>query len=223
MSLTAELTPYDAEEAERQRAAREQEQAAKRERVTARRKARLRESRTGLTEASRVPLHVGSVGSLSAAASQLGFRAVELSESRARLEHPAGEFVEIRRRGSKTEVLSRKGARAVREIVRQHTISTAVEHCRKLGYEVRARRLPGGEVQIEGIERQPAAGQQARVEVEVRPDGRLTVDVRCVEGEACGRIVSELSQAVGAVSETSRRKPEFFRQSSEAQRTKQRT
>lgn len=167
-----------------------------------------------LDDIVRVPLHISMLDNLVQAAKGVGYKPISLDSSRVRLEKPNGDLVFLQRQGDKVEALATAlHTCSIQEIVRQHSLTRATEHLKNRGMELRVSTLKNGELQIEGIDRwKTTSGKPAKVDVTIKNDGRLTVDVNGVTGKKCEQIVSEIAQAVGAVYEDVWRKPEYFQQ-----------
>ena len=110
---------------------------------------------------------------------------------------------------------------SIESLVQRHTLDRVVEHLAERCTDVKTMVLSSGEVQILAKERDRGApGGAAEIKAQVRPDGRLWVDVDKVKGNRCTRIVSDIARAIGAEVESMRRKEACFQLPGEPTRTK---
>ena len=115
-------------------------------------------------------------------------------------------------RGSgKLDVVATSARQSVAEVLRHHVGARARQQLASAGYVVRSHALPNGEVEIVANEKGMHSGRdRALVNARIFPDGQMVVDVDCVAGSRCEKVVSDLAQAVGAEVTGTTRKAAYF-------------
>lgn len=183
---------------------------------------RLRAERVAGARAPRletIALRLADPAALVQAAERLGYTRVQGATGAGRapvlLHAPTGERVAIQQRASGRVVLRTAAPRrAVEAIVRQHVVVQAERHLAARGYAVRAETLANGETQLVarevGVAGASGADGRAVVTASVGADGLTAVDVDCVRGARCERIVDDLARAVGGEATVVRKKPAYF-------------
>lgn len=180
-----------------------------------------READRRLLAPARVPLRIASTEGLASCAASLGY-AVERRRDAVFLRHADGTRLALAPddRG-RIVAHGNRGRLAVQRLVKAHTEARLAEHLRRIGMVPDAAPSRAGEVSARVL-REPANPARkdgaAKLTVDVRPDGRVVVDVDCVKGGRCMDLVKGIADAVGARVEASRLKPSFRENVAEAPR-----
>jgi hypothetical protein len=137
------------------------------------------------------------------------------------LRSASGTRMAIERNTNGRLIVSTAGDRlCIQTLVRQHTVDRAMDHCSKMGMEVKSAKLANGEVQIFARERNThQRGGAAEVRAQVRTDGTAWVDIDQVKGNRCEEIVSQLAEAIGAEVTGARKKDSYFQLPGEPTKT----
>jgi len=105
-------------------------------------------------------------------------------------------------------------------LVRQHSLDQTTALMASLGMQVQTATVANGEAQVFG--REQGVGKRdgkAAVKVQIRANGQLDVDVDCVQGRRCERIVNDLAAAVGGTATKVTKKTAYFEEPGEPTKT----
>jgi hypothetical protein len=172
---------------------------------------------------STTALHVRDCESFVRTATALGYRQERLAATPAATGSPSpvllrnqrGERIAVARNArGRVVVQTAGGPSRVKRIVRQHVVDRALEHLRSSGTGVEHRVLADGSVQIVA---NASGGSECRVQVQ--QDGRAWIDIDRVRGPGCSTMVQDLTHAMGAEVEATRRKDAFFQLPGEPTKT----
>jgi len=154
-----------------------------------------------------VPLKLTREESLVRSAERLGYNVEPLAggsasskpQSVTLLRHASGERLAITRSTLGRLQVHTLGERGhVERLVRQHTLDQATAHLQGQGMHLEVAGLATGELQILAREQKGGNARNAVLRVQVRKDGDIDVDVDCVLGKRCDKIVGDLATAIGA-------------------------
>jgi hypothetical protein len=176
-----------------------------------------------------VPLKLTAAEPLVRSAETLGYHLEPLANSLAPLaqqstfllRNAAGERLAItRNRHGRLDVHTTSNQQPVDRLMRQHNTDQAFANLASQGMQLEMATLANGETQILGREQgaeQP--GGKAVVRAQVRENGNVDVDVDCVLGKRCEKIVGDLAHAIGAEAMAVTKKSAYYEEPGEPTRT----
>jgi hypothetical protein len=176
-----------------------------------------------------IPLKLKQTESLVRSAEKLGYHVVPLAGPLAPLAHAGtvllrhtdGRRLALRRSSNgRIQVETTGEQTGVDRLVHQHTSDQASALFAKQGMEIQTVPLGNGESQILASEPGMKPDGSAVVRVQVRSDGKLDVDVDCVRGGRCQRMVDQLAEAIGGEVTATTKKATYFEEPGEPTRTR---
>jgi hypothetical protein len=124
---------------------------------------------------------------------------------------PSGERVVLDHDEDGHVVLESLGTSAPLDtIMQQHTLAGVREAFAARGMIMEQLVLPSGEIEIVATEVSGNGDGAARVTADVLPDGKVRVDVDCVQGSRCETFVEAVAEAIGGIVEASEKKDAAF-------------
>ena len=181
------------------------------------RKERLRASRSNLGTITTVSLNLRHVEPLIRAAQNIGYKVIHQDarslkdQSHLLLQGTSGRRLAIGRDRGRLIIQTAGEVESIESLVQRHTLDRVVEHLAERCTDVKTATLTSGEVQILARERDRSGpGGTAEIKAQVRPNGRLVVDVDRVKGNLCMKIVSDLAEAIGGKVEYVHKKNAYF-------------
>jgi hypothetical protein len=152
----------------------------------------------------------------------LGYKPRAVAGNVLMLESAAGQRLAVTKSASgKLVAHSNVGKKAVAQIVSQHNLEQGKRHLKALGMDLVERKTTSGEIELVGVERRDTHGDgRAAVNVRVRRDGSLLIDVDGIAGARCEQLVAGIASATGGEVSQLNRKRSYFERPGEATRTK---